>query len=131
MRDYVDLMARLSKAGGLLAQEAAEAIRELKVIADRMTNLGADLEEQVQEQLEATFFWDAAEKDGYGFESVEHVLERYARGEIARIHRAHDLPDTYAVTASDNTILYGDSEDDVRELLEQYEAEKDYDDIPF
>jgi len=55
--DYVDLVCRLESSSDPLHREAAEAIKNLRSICNRMTDLGVDLEEQVAEQLQADVFW--------------------------------------------------------------------------
>jgi len=103
MRDYADLCARLDRSGDHLMSEASEAIRELKVMADKMTALGADLESQVAEQLEPDIFW-VQEDDVQYFVTLEDFMKGYRVGQVVALGRAKSLPSQFARREEDGTI---------------------------
>lgn len=111
MRDYIQLandLERQASADSLgdfsrqLMTQAAQAVRELKVIADKMTSLGSDLEDQVSEQLQADEFFHG----DFSFDNLESVMRDAAPLEIRQVERTHSLPDIWAVKTSSGILEF-------------------------
>lgn len=73
MRDYCQIAADLRAEGTPSAIAGAEALDELSAIARRMTALGVDLENEIQEDLTADVFADG----GFGLQYL-YFRERLA-----------------------------------------------------
>jgi len=109
--------------------EASAAITELKVIADKMTSLGVDLEDQVAEQLQANLYLDC--RNGYEGETLEEVMVDREILSPRALDRYHLLPRVWGVVfpelnryipEDDSWVL--EDERVVREFYSQEEAEE-------